>query len=175
MIVKGIIDEDFVNYKQPSMTIMMPCCNFKCGEQACQNSALAKSPDTHIDYKEIVSRYLNNPITKAIVFSGLDPVDSIDDVLHTIYWLRAKNCYDDVVIYTGYTEDEVSKMTIDVWAEWFYDNSKHEVKCKVIDYLKELAPIVVKYGRYVPGQQPHYDEVLGVNLASDNQYARRYG
>ena len=44
-----------------------------------------------------------------------------------------------------------------------------------IDVMKEfLTPLVIKYGRYVPDQQPHFDEVLGVNLASDNQYARRY-
>ena len=33
--------------------------------------------------------------------------------------------------------------------------------------------IIIKYGRYIPDQEPHYDEVLGVNLASDNQYAER--
>ena len=30
MLVKGIIDEDFVNYKKPSMYIAMPNCSFKC-------------------------------------------------------------------------------------------------------------------------------------------------
>ena len=30
MVVKGIVDEDFVNYKVPSMTIMFPYCDFKC-------------------------------------------------------------------------------------------------------------------------------------------------
>ena len=33
--------------------------------------------------------------------------------------------------------------------------------------------IIIKFGRYIPNQKPHYDEVLGVNLASDNQYAER--
>jgi hypothetical protein len=33
--------------------------------------------------------------------------------------------------------------------------------------------IVIKFGRYRPGQQKHFDEVLGVELASDNQYAKR--
>ena len=29
MIVKGIIDEDFVNYKKPSMVIEFPYCDLK--------------------------------------------------------------------------------------------------------------------------------------------------
>ena len=33
--------------------------------------------------------------------------------------------------------------------------------------------IIIKFGRYIPNQQSHFDIVLGVNLASDNQYAER--
>lgn len=33
--------------------------------------------------------------------------------------------------------------------------------------------IIVKFGRFIPNQHPHYDEVLGINLASDNQYAEK--
>ena len=44
MIVKGIIDEDFINYKKPSMVIEFPYCSFKCdkecGQPVCQNSSL---------------------------------------------------------------------------------------------------------------------------------------
>lgn len=39
--------------------------------------------------------------------------------------------------------------------------------------LSEYKNIVVKFGRYIPGQEKHYDEVLGVYLASDNQYAEK--
>ena len=31
MKIKGLISEDFVNYKKPAMTIMFPYCTFKCG------------------------------------------------------------------------------------------------------------------------------------------------
>ena len=31
--------------------------------------------------------------------------------------------------------------------------------------------IIIKFGRYVPNQKEHYDEILGINLASSNQYA----
>jgi len=45
VVVKGIVDEDFVNYKVPSMTIMFPKCTFKCevdGSNYCHNSSLVK-------------------------------------------------------------------------------------------------------------------------------------
>ena len=165
MIIKGIIDEDFINYKKPSMVIMCPTCSFKCdkecGEQVCQNSALATSPDIQIDNFSIVDRYLKNPITKAIVFSGLEPFDSFEDMYSIVYALRQRNCTDDVVIYTGYDRDEISTMKR---ADGFF----------YIDSLILLRPIIVKYGRYKPNQKMKYDEVLGVNLASDNQYAVRY-
>ena len=50
MKIKGIIFEDFINYKVPCMTIMMPRCKgFKCdkecGKPVCQNSALANTAD----------------------------------------------------------------------------------------------------------------------------------
>lgn len=165
MLTKGIIDEDFINYKKPSMVIMCPTCSFKCdkecGEQVCQNSALATSPDIQIDNFSIVDRYLKNPITKAIVFSGLEPFDSFEDMYSIVYTLRQRNCTDDVVIYTGYDRDEISTMKR---ADGFF----------YIDSLILLRPIIVKYGRYKPNQKIKYDEVLGVNLASDNQYAVRY-
>jgi hypothetical protein len=34
MVIKGIVDEDFVNYKKPSMFIIMPYCDFKCDKEA---------------------------------------------------------------------------------------------------------------------------------------------
>ena len=46
MKIKGLISEDFVNYKKPAMTIMFPHCNgFKCGAEYCQNSPLSKAED----------------------------------------------------------------------------------------------------------------------------------
>ena len=52
MKIKGIIDEDFINYKKPSMVIMCPSCTFKCdkenGAQVCQNSTLAAAPNIEV-------------------------------------------------------------------------------------------------------------------------------
>ena len=109
MLVKGIIDEDFINYKKPSMVIEFPYCTFKCdkecGQQVCQNSALVKEKDIEVDPLQLVHKYLTNPITKAIVCQGLEPFDSFNDLFTIIHELR-KNFMnqDDIVIYTGYAE-----------------------------------------------------------------------
>ena len=151
MRIKGIIDEDFVNYKKPSMTIEFPCCNFKCGKELCQNSPLAKAPTYDIPIDKIIKRYMSNNITSAVVAQGLDPLDSAEELLDFIKEFR-KYTQDDIVIYTGYYYSEIPTYVAMLW-----------------DYKN----IIIKYGRYIPNQAPHYDEVLGVNLASDNQYAER--
>ena len=166
MLVKGIIDEDFLNYKKPSMYIAMPNCSFKCdkecGRTVCQNSSLAQAAPIYITAHDIVERYLSNPITQAIVISGLEPFDSPEDLCNLVCTLRdVKKCNDDIVIYTGYTEYE---LTLD-------DSGRQENA--TYNWLKHYPNIYIKFGRYVPGQEPHYDEVLGVKLASDNQYGKK--
>ena len=157
MVVKDVIDVDYVNYRKPSMIIAFPICNFKCdkecGQQVCQNSALATAPNIEITAHKLAQRYMKNGMTQAVVCQGLEPADSFDELLDFIRTLRLMGCEDDVVIYTGYNKEEIlNKVTL----------------------LKEhFSNIIIKFGRYIPNQQPHYDEVLGVNLASDNQYAER--
>lgn len=153
MQIKGLIDEDFVNYKVPSMFIAFPICRgFKCGKELCQNSPLALSPNIEVETKTIINRYIKNPITKAIVLGGLEPFDTYLDLLNFIKDFR-KVSMDEIVIYTGYTEEELRVESAE---------------------LMEYAPIIIKYGRYIPNQKSHHDEILGVDLASDNQYAVRY-
>lgn len=158
MIIKGIISEDFINYKLPSLTIEFPYCSFKCDKDAgcdvCQNLPLVQEPNITIDVNDLIENYyINNPITKSIVMQGLEPIDSIGDLVDFIELLRDKyQCNDDIVIYTGYNKDEI--------------NDKLET-------FKQYKNIVVKFGRYIPEKESHYDEVLGVNLASPNQYAER--
>lgn len=155
MKLKGIRDEDFTNYKKPSMYLAFPTCTFKCerecGQKMCQNSTLAITPDIAVDIDGLIQRYLSNPITSSITCGGLEPLDSWDDLYEFIYNFRLKS-NDDIVIYTG-----------------FY---AHEVEDKLAQ-LQKFTNIVIKFGRFIPGQQPHYDEVLGIMLASDNQYAER--
>ena len=152
MLIKGLISEDFVNYKKPAMTIMFPHCNgFKCGAEYGQNSPLSKAEDIEMDISNIVIRYLNNPITESVVMQGLEPFDSWDDLIGFVKQLR-ESCDDDVVIYTGYYKKEIADK---------------------IALLSKYKNIIIKYGRYIPNQKKHYDEVLGVYLASSNQYAER--
>ena len=35
--------------------------------------------------------------------------------------------------------------------------------------MQSLKNIILKTGRFIPNHKPHYDDVLGVNLISDNQ------
>lgn len=160
MLIKSFKDEDFVNYKKPSMFIITPTCSFKCDKEndclMCQNSHLAHEPTHDVDTRLLVKRYVTNPITDAVVFGGLEPFDTAQDMYDFVHILRNDYwCHDDIVIYTGYTEEELINNR-------YYKN------------ILEYGNIIIKYGRFRPNQISHYDEVLGVNLASDNQYAKRY-
>lgn len=155
MLIKGIIDEDFVNYKVPSMTINTNTCTFKCNKElgiiCCQNTDLAHATPIEMSNSSLAERYLKNDITKAICFAGLEPFDQFLDVNNFIVRLRkVYKCDDTVIIYTGYNKDEIS-------AE--------------LDALRKSKNIIVKFGRFIPNKEKHYDEVLGVYLASPNQYA----
>lgn len=156
MKIKGLVDEDFSNYKLPSMFIVTSRCSFKCdaecGQAVCQNLPLATAPIIKVSAEQLVKRYLDNDITKAIVIGGLEPFDTMNDLFEVLDAFRAK-CEDDIVIYTGYTEGELSG---------------------IIGCIRENYPnIIIKFGRFIPDQSKHYDEVLGVELASDNQYAKK--
>jgi hypothetical protein len=171
MIVKEIRDEDFTSYKKPSMVIGFPSCTFKCERESnckgmCQNLALANAPNIEIGFSDIVDRYLKNPITKSIIMAGLEPFDSVQELVNLIHYFRAKTD-DDIVIYTGYTEEEVKNMQYTTHYSWGK---------QTYSYFGEIAKhpnIIVKYGRYRPNEESHYDSILGIRLASSNQYAAR--
>ena len=156
MKVKFVVDEDFVNYYRPAMFIGFPYCNFKCdkenGNKICQNGKLANEPNIEVSIDELVDRFIVNPISKSIVCGGLEPLDSYEDLLELIKKFRVYTDA-DIVIYTGYTEKELGNK---------------------IDELASYHNIVIKYGRFIPNQPSHKDKVLGVKLASSNQYAKRY-
>ena len=157
MKTKGIIFDDFVNYKVPCMTIESPFCDFKCdkeyGMQVCQNGPLATASIINVDINIIIETYLKDDITKAVCFQGLEPFNSWEETYEFIYKFRRQyNIKDDIVIYTGYKEEELQSKLIQ---------------------LKTFENIIIKFGRFIPNQESHFDEVLGVKLASPNQYARR--
>ena len=72
MKLKGIIDYDCTNYKEPTLTLMFPSCTFKCdwinSARVCQNSSLTQEPDINIDNESIWKLYCGNPLTKAFCF-----------------------------------------------------------------------------------------------------------
>ena len=148
----GINDYDISSYKEPAMFLSFPRCSFKCGAEWCQNYHLKESDLIDIDYTTILATYQNSPFSHAIVCGGLEPFDSWDELECLVSNLRLVTP-DPIVIYTGYTEAEV-----------LYK----------VNLLSVYENIIVKYGRYIPGNTPHYDEILGVELASDNQYAKIY-
>jgi pyruvate-formate lyase-activating enzyme len=164
ILIKGLVDEDFVQYKNPSMFIGTCFCDWKCCKDVgrpvtmCQNSPLANSKSKAVKFSTLYNRYINNPITKAIVFGGLEPMLQFESVMELIKYFRQKGCKDDFVIYTGYYEDELQE------------------KIKFIEsFVKEYdGKIIVKFGRFVPNQEPRWNRILGVELASPNQYAKEY-
>lgn len=147
------MDEDIVNYKKTAMFVATCFCDFKCCKELnldiciCQNSPIAKTKIVDMPNEKIIKRYLKNKLTKAIVFGGLEPFKQYEELIEFIKEFRDKSD-DDIVIYTGYNKDELN-----------------------LDELKKFKNVIIKFGRYIPGHKVHFDNVLGVNLASDNQYA----
>ena len=154
MKIKNLIDEDFVNFKVPSMFISTTKCNFKCdkecGRVVCQNSALATAPIFDIEDKKIIKRYLDNDITEAIVIGGLEPFDTWEE-MYSFIWKFRQLSSDTIVIYTGYYPSEIAEQ---------------------LKKLFKFKNIIIKFGRFIPNDKTRYDQVLGVTLSSSNQFAQ---
>lgn len=171
MKIRGITDECFSDYKYPTFYIVFPYCSFKCdkenGCKLCQNSQLINEPIIHINAGELIARYQRNPITKGIVLGGLEPFDSEDDLMEFLIYARSvSKITDPIIIYTGYTKEELEA------GQWgsYVDLPLHRV---IWDFIKEMG-VIIKFGRFRPNEESHYDEILGVNLASNNQYAEEF-
>lgn len=158
MRVKTIVDEDFSDYKKIAMEIATCFCDFKCCRElgipisVCQNEPIYNQPNIEVSAGDLFSRYISNPLSQSIVFAGFEPMLQFDEMIEVIDYFRSNGICDDIVIFTGYQEEELQKKLI---ALQKYDN------------------VVVKFGRFVPNQQAHLDPILGVKLISDNQYAKR--
>lgn len=159
MELKDIVDEDFINYKKPSMFLATCYCDWKCLTEKnldiniCQNSKLVNQENIEISVNKIIERYLNNPISQAIVIGGLEPIKQFNEVLSFINCLRYKyKCDDDVIIYTGYYPDEIQNET---------------------NLLKQYKNIIVKFGRFEINSEKRFDEILGIWLNSSNQWAEK--
>lgn len=158
MRVKGIIEEDFTNYKVPAMFINTCFCDFKCCNElgidveVCQNAPLANSPIKKIADEVICEHFVRNPITKAIVVGGMEPFLQYEELDALIGLFREEGINAPFIIYTGYYPEEIQP---------------------ALSLLKKYKNIIVKFGRYVPDKPHRYDEVLGIELSSDNQFAQQ--
>lgn len=146
--------EDFINYKEPSMFLITSICDWKCcieaNDNVCQNSELAVRPIIEIDNNKIFNAFIKNDIISAVVIGGLEPMLQFDEVIDLIKTFRDFGYINPFVIYTGYYPDEITDK---------------------IEVLKNFENIIVKFGRFIPNSPHRFDEVLGVELSSDNQYA----
>lgn len=154
MKILNIKAEDFVNYKKPAMFIGMGTCNFKCCSEAgispeiCQNYLL-QHDCMELEPQTIVGNYTSNSISESVVIGGLEPFDDFMNLLDLVDEFRL-NTDDDIVIYTGYYPDEI---------------------VNYLSYLIKYDNIIIKFGRFIPNEKPHKDKLLGVELASPNQFA----
>lgn len=158
MRLRGIVFEDFVNYKKPSLFLITMSCDWKCCKEAgipisvCQNSELMKSDVKEYSDESIYKAYSTNNISQAIVIGGLEPMLQLEELINLIKTFRENGCDDQIIIYTGFNKTEI-----------LYQ----------VEQLKMFKNIIIKFGRYVENSNPIYDEVLGVTLASENQYAEK--
>lgn len=76
----------------------------------------------------------------------------IDEVESLIRLFRASGDKSPFVIYTGYYPDEIQSE---------------------LERLRKHKFIIVKFGRFIPDKQHRHDDVLGIELSSDNQYAEQ--
>ena len=139
------------------MFLGVTSCDWKCCKEnnlpcsICQNYSWSSNPVKEIKDEDIISMYLDDGLEEAVVFGGLEPLLQFNELVSLISKFREKT-EDDIVIYTGYYPSEIEKE---------------------INILKKFSNIIIKFGRYIPNRPSRYDEVLGVTLASDNQYAEK--
>ena len=157
MKLKFIKRDDFVNYKKCSMFLGTISCDWKCCKEnnlpcsICQNYPWSNNPVKEFNNEDIINMYLSDGLEESVVFGGLEPFLQFQELLSFISDFR-KVSDDDIVIYTGYYPSEIEKE---------------------LELLKTFSNIIIKFGRYIPDRPGRYDEVLGVTLASDNQYAEK--
>jgi uncharacterized radical SAM superfamily protein len=144
------IRETFVDYKKTGLYVSGSRCDLKCKE--CFNENLKHSPTIKINPIQFVEDYIiKNQVIESVIFSGLNWFDKFEDLIQLVNCIRVKSDI-DIVIYTGYKESEV---------------------LNEIDMLKENKNIIVKFGRFIPNQEPIWDELGGIYLANKGQYFKK--
>ena len=148
--------EVFQDYKRSAVMFSAISCDWKCckeaGRDVCQNMKLTKGEIVVLSFDRAL-KMVKDSITDAVLFAGLEPLLQADELVQFIEYLRQKGISKPIVIYTGYYPEEINQETL-----------LRLAKCQV----------VMKFGRYIPDRPSRFDEILGITLASDNQFGVEY-
>lgn len=155
----GIIPQDFVNTSSCTFTIESGIsCTFKCNKEShcniCQNFALNKQEPIETTVNRLIDLYISQDLSHSITFQGLEPLDNLKQLLWFIYYFRQIR-EDPIYIWTGYEKDECEDLIYLIKEKMHWEN------------------IIIKFGRFKPNEPHHIDPILGVELASTNQYAEK--
>lgn len=149
------ITEVFQDYKKAALFLGVCFCDWKCCKESglplstCQNYSWSNNEIVEVSFNSIVNRIKGNLLTDAVIIGGLEPLIQINEVVQLISYIRQQGLKNDIVIYTGYYDYEIE------------DNTLLELK---------KYNVLMKCGRYKPNKIPFFSTLLGITLASDNQY-----
>ena len=158
MKLRAIIEEDCNHYKDFSMVLFAPYCNWKCCKESnipveeCANQSFQKEPVMDFSNGFILQKYLSNPLQNALCIAGAESLDS-DDLNDFIKFFR-QSVNDIIIVYTGYT---ITEPKVKNFIDWIFKNN--------------IQNVILKIGRYIPNDIPHIDPILEIPLASNNQFA----
>lgn len=135
------------NYKKAGLYVPIGItCTWKC--EKCCNVKYRKNDKYILENSDsIINSYKENKLVESLILSGLEPFDNFTQLEVLITEFRNASD-DDIVIYSGYEEKEITEC---------------------LEVLKGLN-IIVKIGRYYPDKSSKFDNILGITLASENQY-----
>lgn len=139
--------------------LAMCFCDWKCLKERnldisiCQNYQIEKQEIITKSIDSLIHQYLENPLSNAIIFAGLEPMLQFEEMIAFVDRFRVYyDCKDDIVIYTGYYPEEIKEK---------------------IMALKKYSNIIIKFGRFEMNSDTKFDNVLGIELISSNQWAER--
>ncbi len=117
MKISGIIEESIVDGPGIRFVIFFQGCTHNCYK--CHN------PETHdinkgkeMSVDEIINKIKNVPLTDGVTLSGGDPLMQIDDCLELCKKIK-KELNLNIIVYTGYTYEQIIKMTKPQYKELF--------------------------------------------------------
>jgi pyruvate-formate lyase-activating enzyme len=132
-------------------------CDWKCLKEqnlplsTCQNSHTCDIGNKEIELKELVARFNDNVLSECVIWAGLEPMLQFEEMLCFINEFRKTN-NEEVIIFTGYYPEEL---------KWH------------IEKLKSFSNLIIKFGRYIKNSKPIRDNLLKIELVSENQFSKR--